>query len=98
MSNHKPGTVTALIFLRLPKSLRPDKAMGSADSVRHHQTMYRIIGADEKEYGPITVDQLRQWIAEGRANAQTRVLPEGATEWTTVGQVPELAALLPSAP
>jgi len=56
--------------------------------------MYRIIGADGKEYGPISVDQLKQWIAEGRANAQTRVLPEGQTEWRTLAEVPELAALL----
>jgi hypothetical protein len=62
--------------------------------------MYRIIGADEKEYGPISLDQLRQWIAEGRANGQTRVLPEGSTEWKTVNDIPELAALpgRPAAP
>src|SRR6476660_8258603 len=59
--------------------------------------MYRIIGADGNQYGPISAEQLRQWIAEGRANAQTRVLAEGATEWRTLGQIPELAALLPSA-
>ena len=51
--------------------------------------MYRIIGADGKEYGPITAEQLRQWIAEGRANAQTRVLPEGTTEWKTLAELPE---------
>ena len=56
--------------------------------------MYRIIGADEKEYGPISLDQLRQWIAEGRANAQTRVLQEGSAEWRTLNDIPELAALL----
>jgi hypothetical protein len=39
--------------------------------------MYKIIGADGKEYGPITADQLRAWIVEGRANAQTKVLMEG---------------------
>ena len=54
--------------------------------------MYRIIGADGREYGPITSDQLRQWVAEGRANAQTKVLPEGATEWRTVGELPEFAS------
>jgi GYF domain 2 len=59
--------------------------------------MYKIIGADGNEYGPITADQLRQWIAEGRANAQTRVLPEGAANWTTVGQLPEFAAGAPAA-
>ena len=53
---------------------------------------YRIIGADNKEYGPISTDQMRQWIAEGRVNLQTRVLPEGATEWKTVGELPEFAA------
>ncbi len=58
--------------------------------------MYKIIGADGKEYGPISAEVLRQWIAEGRANAQSKVLPEGATEWKTLGELPEFAA--PSAP
>jgi len=57
--------------------------------------MYKIIGADQKEYGPISADQLRQWIAEGRASAQTKVLPEGATEWKMVGDLPEFAAASP---
>ena len=56
--------------------------------------MYKIIGSDNKEYGPISTEVLRQWIAEGRANGQTKVLPEGATEWKTIAEVPELAALL----
>jgi hypothetical protein len=52
--------------------------------------MYRIIGADEKEYGPITADQIRQWLAEGRLNAQSRVMAEGSTEWRTLADFPEL--------
>jgi len=56
--------------------------------------VYKIIGADGKEYGPISVDLLRQWVAEGRANGQTRVLAEGTTEWKPMAEVPELAALL----
>src|SRR5258706_15873907 len=55
-------------------------------------SMYRIVGADGREYGPISADQLRQWVAEGRANAQTRVLAEGTTEWKTVGELPEFAS------
>jgi len=55
--------------------------------------MYKIIGADQKEYGPISTDQLRQWLAEGRVNSQTRVLPEGATEWKALGDLPEFAAV-----
>jgi hypothetical protein len=58
--------------------------------------MYKIIGADGKEYGPIPAEQLRQWIAEGRVNAQTKVLPEGALEWKTIRDLPEFAASLPA--
>ena len=57
--------------------------------------MYKIIGADGNEYGPITSEVLRQWITEGRANAQTKVLPEGTTEWKTIAEMPELSSLLP---
>src|ERR1017187_4866280 len=57
--------------------------------------MYKIIGADQKEYGPVTAEQVRQWLAEGRASMQTQVLPEGATEWKAIGDLPEFAAASP---
>jgi len=60
--------------------------------------MYKIIGADGKEYGPISVDQLKQWIAENRVNGETKVLPEGATEWKALSEIPELAAALTVTP
>jgi hypothetical protein len=60
--------------------------------------MYKIIGADHKEYGPITAEQLRQWIAQGRVNGATAVLPEGSTEWTTVAELPDFADVLATAP
>jgi hypothetical protein len=53
--------------------------------------MYKILGGDGKEYGPIAVDTLRQWIAEGRANAQTQVFPEGGASWVALGTLPEFA-------
>ncbi|HWX22043.1 MAG TPA: DUF4190 domain-containing protein [Candidatus Binatia bacterium] len=56
--------------------------------------MYKIIGGDGKTYGPSSLDQLKQWIAEGRVNPQTAVQEEGAVEWKTAAQIPELAALL----
>ena len=55
--------------------------------------MYRVLGADSKEYGPVNGEVLRQWITEGRANAQTRVKPEGAGDWQTLASVPEFEAL-----
>ena len=54
--------------------------------------MYKIIGGDQREYGPITAEQLRQWIAEGRANAQTKVQVEGSSEWKPLASMPELAS------
>jgi hypothetical protein len=60
--------------------------------------MYRIIGADGKEYGPITAEQLRQWLAEGRVNPQTKVLAEGSTDWKTLADSPELGLVQPVAP
>ena len=56
--------------------------------------MYKILGGDGREYGPVAADVIRQWIAEGRANAQTKVLPEGATEWELLGGVPEFMGAL----
>jgi hypothetical protein len=54
--------------------------------------MYKILGGDGKEYGPISADTVRQWVNEGRANAETQVQPEGAG-WIALGQLPEFAAL-----
>jgi TM2 domain-containing membrane protein YozV len=59
--------------------------------------MYKIIGADGREYGPVTSEQIHQWIREGRANAQTKVQPEGSTEWKTLAEIPEFAATAPAA-
>lgn len=53
--------------------------------------MYKIIGADGKEYGPVPVDRVRDWMAGGRANAQTRIRRDGENEWTTIGALPEFA-------
>jgi len=60
--------------------------------------MYKIIGADGSEYGPVTADQIRQWIAEGRANGQTQVLAESAAAWQPLSALPEFAAALGIAP
>lgn len=59
--------------------------------------MYKIIGADGHEYGPVTAEQLHQWIREGRANAQTKAQVEGSTEWKTLAELPEFASALVSA-
>ena len=60
--------------------------------------MYKIIGGDQKEYGPITGEQLRQWFTEGRINGQTSVWSEVAGEWKPLASFPEFADLLASMP
>jgi hypothetical protein len=60
--------------------------------------MYKIIGADQKEYGPISADQVRVWIAEGRANANTQARLEGATTWQPLSAFPEFAMALGLSP
>ncbi len=56
--------------------------------------MYKIIGADQREYGPVTAEQLHQWIVEGRAGPQSRVHAEDATEWRPLSEFPEFAEAL----
>jgi len=58
--------------------------------------MYKILGADQKEYGPVSAEQLNQWIKEGRADAGTKVQREGTTEWVPLAALPEFSAALSS--
>ncbi len=50
--------------------------------------MYTIIGGDGKEYGPVTADQVRAWIAGGRANGDTRIKEVGTDEWKKIADLP----------
>jgi GYF domain 2 len=60
--------------------------------------MFTIIGVDGKEYGPVSADQVKDWIVAGRANGQTKVKREGTTEWKSLAEYPELAVLLGAQP
>jgi len=53
--------------------------------------MYKIVGADSRVYGPVPAEQIQKWIAEGRANAQTQTLAEGAPAWKPLSSLPEFA-------
>ncbi len=57
--------------------------------------MYKMIGADGQQYGPITAEQLRRWLTENRVNAKTLIQPEGSQEWQPLGSMPEFADLFP---
>jgi len=52
--------------------------------------MFEIIGGDGKTYGPVTSEELRRWIKEGRADSLTKVRREGESVWIPLGGVVEL--------
>lgn len=62
--------------------------------------MYKIIGADGKEYGPVSPEQLRDWMRQGRVSLQTQVRPEAGGDWRPLAAYPELnpATSLPPLP
>ena len=59
--------------------------------------MYKIIGNDGKTYGPVNVEKIREWIAQGRVDSRTAVIADGG-EWTFLGLLPEFARELVGAP
>ena len=53
---------------------------------------------NDKQVGPISLEQLQALVRSGELQAQDRVWGEGMADWVTVGNVPELQAVLPAAP
>ena len=51
--------------------------------------MFKILGSDGKEYGPVTRGNVIEWIRDGRANLQTKVCRSDETEWKTLADFPE---------
>jgi TM2 domain-containing membrane protein YozV len=60
--------------------------------------MYKFIGADGQQYGPVNIDQLRLWLAENRLRAETLVQEESSLDWKPLHTFPELASELKSIP
>jgi prepilin-type processing-associated H-X9-DG protein len=59
--------------------------------------MFKLLGTNQKEYGPVSADQVRQWIAQGRANSQTKAQAAGTTDWKPLADFPEFADALQTA-
>jgi len=64
------------------------------------ETTYTMIGVDGLQYGPITLDQLKAWIVEGRVTADTKILRSDTNSWLRAAQYVELdlAPAPPTAP
>jgi hypothetical protein len=76
----EPGAAASPVFLDVCVDLGQSHAM------------YRIIGTDGREYGPVSAVQLRQWICEGRVNAETKALGGSSAEWRSLGSIPECSS------
>lgn len=57
---------------------------------------YFIIGGDDKVYGPISGEELRQWIAEGRLAGASRAKMENDADFRPLTNFPEFATALRS--
>lgn len=56
--------------------------------------MYRVKGADQKEYGPISAEQVQQWIRENRLNRFSLAEKDGEPGWKPLDQFPEFSGSL----
>lgn len=54
------------------------------------ETNYTVLGGDGQQYGPVSLDQIKAWVKEGRIDGSTQLLPAGANAWITAAQIPEL--------
>jgi len=60
--------------------------------------MFTILGSDGKEYGPISPEQLRQWIREGRAGGSTQVRCADDPHWASLHSLAEFADIFQAPP
>ena len=56
--------------------------------------MFKILGADGREYGPVTADQIKKWVTDGRANRETQAQQTGDSNWKPLAQFAEFAEVL----
>ncbi len=53
------------------------------------ETNYKIIGGDGREYGPVTLDEIKSWIRDGRIGRQTQVWRSDMGSWVAASQYQE---------
>jgi uncharacterized RDD family membrane protein YckC len=54
------------------------------------EIQYKIIGGDGIEYGPATLDELKEWILDGRVAGMTRVWRSDVAAWSAADRYTEL--------
>ena len=61
---------------------------------------YKIKGTDDTEYGPVSTEELQQWVAQNRCTRESLVKVDGSGEWVPLATLPEFqdAFAAPPAP
>jgi len=54
--------------------------------------MFFLIGGDGREYGPVSAEQVREWIGQRRADERTMIRRQEDKEFSALGAWPEFAA------
>ncbi len=54
------------------------------------ETNYKIIGGDGREYGPVTFDELKGWVRDGRIGRLTQIWRSDLGTWLPASQYQEL--------
>ncbi len=50
---------------------------------------YKVMGEDGHEYGPVSANQIRLWIAEQRLEKKSPVKTSESSDWVFLGSLPE---------
>jgi len=58
------------------------------------QSEYKIIGGDDLEYGPASLEELKSWIRDGRVARMTKVWRNDKAQWLPAGSYTELGGEL----
>lgn len=70
-----------------PEELRTKEPVRQLDKLKR----FRIIGTDQKQYGPVTGAKVLEWIADGRIDWKTPAQLEGTSLWKPLASFVEKA-------
>jgi hypothetical protein len=59
---------------------------------------YKIKGTDDTEYGPVSTEELQQWVAQNRCTRESLVEVDGSGEWVPLATLPEFQDAFAAAP
>ena len=57
--------------------------------------LYYFKAGDDREYGPISVEEIEDWKKQGRMNSESLVREEHSDKWVPLGSIPELVSQSP---